>query len=154
MLQTNRRRDPYPFTWEIPVAVLIAAMLLFGIGVQLGRSLAYWQAGASGVWPPIKAVATSIPAILAGHPAAGLHPPPAVVVNAGTVIAWVAGVELAIATVAVLGGAVALRHWGPGRMRGMATPDEAEATLGLRRLRAHRRVIRPDLYPTRRKAER
>ncbi|MGC3994748.1 MAG: hypothetical protein QM779_11650 [Propionicimonas sp.] len=149
MLQTSRRRDPYPFTWEIPVAILLAALLLFGAGVQLGRSLAYRWAGAGWVWPTGRAWATSIPAILAGDPGAGLHPAPAAAIPSGAVLSWVLATEAILALAATLAAVIALRHWGPGRMRGMASPAEAATTLGLRRLRAHRAVIRPDLHPGR-----
>lgn len=149
MLQANRRRDPYPFTWEIPVALLATALLLAGLGVQLGRTLAYQWAGAGWHWPRSRAVVTSIPAILTGHPTAGLTPPPGVPVAAGTVYGWIIAVELLLAVAATVVAVLVSRRWGTGRMRGMATPAEARTTLGLRRLRAHRHVIRPDLYPAR-----
>lgn len=154
MLQTDRRHDPYPFTWEIPVAVLTTALLLFGFGVQLGRSLANWQAGTGWAWPQGRALATSILAVLAGHPAAGLDPAPVATATAGAVMGWIITVEIVLALAATLALTVALRHWGPGRMRGMASPSETETALGLRRLRAHRNVIRPDLYPPRSRRKR
>lgn len=149
MLQTNRRRDPYPFTWEIPVALLTTALLLSGLGVQLGRSLAYQWVGAGWHWPHGRAVATSIPAILTGHPTAGLTPPPGTPVAAGTVYGWIIAVEFLLAAAATVAAVLVWRRWGAGRMRGMATPAEAHTTLGLRRLHAHRHVIRPDLHPAR-----
>jgi len=42
----------------------------------------------------------------------------------------------------------AARRWGPGRMKGMASPGEAEQVLGLTRLRRNAPLIRPDLYPS------
>lgn len=149
MLQTDRRHDPYPFTWEIPVALLAATMLAAALGIQTGRSLAHWATGAGWHWPTPRGLLTSIPAILSGHPVAGLDPPPSPAATAGAVIGWIIATEtlllLGLATLAAL----ALRRWGPARMRGVASPAEAASTLGLRRLRAHRRIIRPDLYPPR-----
>ncbi len=149
MLQTDRRHDPYPSTWEIPVALLAATLPAAALGVQAGRSLAHWATGAGWHWPTPRSLFTSIPAILTGHPAAGLDPPPAPAATASAVIGWIIATEtvflLGLATLAAL----VLRRWGPGRMKGMATPAEAASTLGVRRLRAHRRIIRPDLHSAR-----
>ncbi len=149
MLQTDRRRDPYPFTWELPVAGLFATLVLAGFGVQAGRALAHWQAGAGWQWPTGRALLTSIPAILTGHPAAGLNPVPAITATTVAVTGWILAVEALLAVALFAAMIVVLSRWGPARLKGMATPAEANATLGLRRLRAHRRIVRPDLYPTR-----
>jgi hypothetical protein len=148
MLQTERRHDPYPFTWEIPVAALLVALIFGAAGVQVGRSLAHWAAGAGWHWPTGRALLTSIPAILTGHPAAGLQLAPTPVVAAGTVLGWIAATEAALLLSLTVTTLLALRRWGPSRMKGMATPAQAEASLGASRLRRHRHVIRPDLYPS------
>jgi hypothetical protein len=36
--------------------------------------------------------------------------------------------------------------WGPGRMKGIASPGEADKLLGVTRLRRSRKIVRPDLY--------
>lgn len=145
MLQTERRRNPYPLTWEIPVAALLAIALAAAIGVQVGRGLATWFAGGGWAWPASRALLTSIPAILAGDPAAGLTPPPEIAATPGAAVGWIIAVETLFAVALGVLTALILRRWGPARMRGMATPAQVEAALGLRRLRNHRRIIRPDL---------
>jgi hypothetical protein len=149
MLQTDRRRDPYPFTWEIPVGVLAAVLISGMLGVQVGRSLAHWFAGAGWHWPTGRALLTSTPAILTGHPTAGLNLAPVPVASAGAVVGWIVATEVVLCIALFAVAILALRRWGPARMKGMATPSEAEATLGISRLRKQRRIIRPDLYPPR-----
>ena len=149
MLQTDRRRDPYPFTWEIPLGALVATLALAGFGVQFGRAAAYWQAGAGWVWPKGRALLTSIPAVLTGQPAAGLNPSPALAASSTSVTGWIIVVEAVVAILLLATAILVLRRWGPARLKGMATPAEAEAALGLSRLRKHRHILRPDLFPTR-----
>lgn len=148
MLQQERRRDPYPHTWEIPAGTAIMTLLLLVIGAQLGRSLANWFAGADWLWPRGRTLLSSIPAILGGHPTAGLTPAPSPAASPAVVIGWIAAVELILLATVITGMLLALRRWGPGRMRGMASPADAETVLGVSRLRRVRHVIRPDLYPT------
>ena len=149
MLQTDRRRDPYPFTGEFPLGALAATLVLAGFGVQLGRAAAHWQAGAGWVWPKGRALLTSIPAVLTGHPTAGLNPAPAIPASSPAVTGWIIAVEAILALLLFAAAILVLRRWGPARLRGMATPAEAEAVLGLNRLRKHRHIVRPDLYPIR-----
>lgn len=149
MLQTDRRRDPYPFTWEFPLGALAATLVLAGFGVQLGRAAAHWQAGAGWVWPKGRALLTSIPAVLTGHPTAGLDPAPAIPASSPAVTGWISAVEAVLALLLFAAAILVLRRWGPARLRGMATPAEAEAVLGLTRLHKHRQIVRPDLYPIR-----
>jgi hypothetical protein len=65
------------------------------------------------------------------------------------VFGWIVGTELLIVVVGTILAVAALRRWGPGRLKGMATAAEAEASLGRTRLRRVRHIIRPDLYPAR-----
>ena len=147
MLQSDRRRDPYPFTWEIPIGVATIALLALALGVQLGRSIAQWRAGAGWSWPQGRAMLSSIPAILGGNPAAGLNLGSTSATSAAT-IGWIITVELILAVMLTTTAILGVRRWAPGRMRGMASPAEAEAALGLSRLRKHQSIIRPDLYPS------
>lgn len=147
MLQTNRLRDPYPLTWEIPVGVTATTLLLAVLGVQVGRSIAHWTAGGGWVWPRGRTLFTSLAAILNGHAAAGLDRAPVPSADAATVMGWIVAVEAVLATVAVTVALLLVRRWGPGRMRGMATPQQARSTLGPGRLRRVRTIVRPDLYP-------
>jgi hypothetical protein len=147
MLQTNRLRDPYPLTWEIPVGVTATTLLLAVLGVQVGRSIAHWTAGGGWVWPRGRALFTSLGAVLSGRATAGLDPAPVPSADAATVMGWIVAVEAVLATVAVTVALLLVRRWGPGRMRGMATPQQARSTLGPGRLRRVRTIVRPDLYP-------
>ncbi|MEA5118463.1 MAG: hypothetical protein VB036_12720 [Propionicimonas sp.] len=149
-MQTERRTTPYPFTWEIPAGVATVAAVLLVAGVHLGRGLANWLAGTGWHWPPAAALVTSVPEVLAGDATAGLVPSLATAASGAAVLGWVAAVEVLVLIVGTVAGAWLLRRWGPGRLKGMATVSEAEASLGLSRLRRVRRIIRPDLYPGRR----
>lgn len=146
-LQTDRRHDPYPYTWEIPIGVLVGWLLLASLGIHLSRALANWTAGGGWTWPAGRALFTSLPAILAGNPAAGLTH---IGATAGTaaLYGWLVATQLLVLagyTTALLW---AGHRWGPGRMKGMASPTEAEQVLGLTRLRRNAPLIRPDLYPS------
>ncbi len=71
-MQRERVQDQYPWTWELPL-VVICAVLLLGVTVcQLGRSLANWFAGAGWWWPAYDKWVTSVPGVIAGDAAAGL----------------------------------------------------------------------------------
>jgi hypothetical protein len=147
MLQTDRRRNPYPLTWEIPVGAATMLILLAALGVQFGRSIAHWTAGGGWTWPHGRALFTSLGAVLGGQATAGLNPLPVPAASPAAVIGWIVTVELILTISALTVTVLALRRWGPGRMRGMATPEQARSTLGAGRLRRVRSVLRPDLYP-------
>lgn len=152
-MQRERVQDQYPWTWEIPLAV-VCGVLVVGVGVlQLGRSLANWFAGAGWQWPAPEKLVDSIPALLAGDAAAGLSgvQQPA---SAAAMWGWLTVVGLLTITASSLACVWAWRQWGPGRMRGMATITEAHQLLGEDRLWKVRHVVRPDLYPSVRKANR
>jgi hypothetical protein len=157
-MQRDRRRDPYPWTWEIPVLMMIAFLLVAVAGIQLGRSLANLAAGSGWTWPatdvgagassPIgSAFWTSLPAVLDGDAGAGL-PTPIPHSVAGSPLLWLclAVTEAALLTAATWASVYVYQRWGPGRMRGMATPAEAEKLLGVTRLRKVAGIVRPDLY--------
>ena len=71
-MQRERVQDEYPWTWEIPLAVVCGALVVAGAVCQLSRSLANWFAGDGWLWPPPDKLVTSLPALLAGDAAAGL----------------------------------------------------------------------------------
>ena len=144
-MQRSRRTNPYPFTWEIPLALVVAVLFLLLMGVQLGRSAANLLAGNGWVFVDRPALFTSLPGIVSGHADAGLGPlsrPPGPAVLWGSICA-VEGIILVICAAGLKWG---LGRWGPGRLHGVATRAEAEALLGRTRLRKHAKVIRPDLY--------
>ena len=147
MLQSERRHDPYPFTWEIPVGALTAAIVTAALGVHLGRAIANWTAGAGWGWPTGRGLFSSLPAVLEGNAAAGLATPLTTPAPSAAVTGWIIATETVLLVGLGIAGVIAMRRWGPGRMRGMATAAQAEAILGLSRLRRVRSIIRPDLHP-------
>ena len=148
--QQARRRDPYPWTWELPLGILLAVLLVAALAAHLGRALANRIAGAGWAFPDRADLFTSLPGLLAGDATAGLHETTSPMATSDAVLTWSVVVELLVLAAAVL---VALKsglgRWGPGRMRGMASRHEAEQLLGRSRLRRNAPIIRPDLYPTR-----
>lgn len=144
-MQRSRRRDPIPWTWEIPAGIVLAILLVLTLGVQLGRSIANLLSGAGWAWVPSANLFTSLPGIVRGEAGSGLA---AAHELAGTHLLWgcVVVVELAMTVAACWGLKVAMDRWGPNRLRGMANRDEAEKLLGRSRLRKAAPVIRPDLY--------
>lgn len=145
-MQQDRRRNPYPFTWEIPVAIVCGLLVAFAFGVHGGRAIANLIAGAGLVLPAATELFTSIPAVLRGDATAGLSSTPPSSASPHALRAWIITSEVIVLALATTLGALAWVRWGPGRMRGMATTGEATEMLGLARLRKHRAVIRPDLY--------
>ncbi|WP_295701590.1 hypothetical protein [Lapillicoccus sp.] len=152
-MQGERRRNPYPFTWEIPLAVLVAVVLLAVLGVHAGRAAANLVAGAGLTLPPRAELFTSVVAVMRGDAGAGLtgaQVPAARLAGAVAVKVWVAVVETLLLALMLWAGKVGLDRWGPGRIQGMATREEAERLLGRSRLRRMSAVVRPDLYGRRR----
>ncbi|MCA0306323.1 MAG: hypothetical protein LCH87_02960 [Actinobacteria bacterium] len=144
--QADRRRDPYPFTWEIPVGILTGWVLLASLGIHAARAVANWTAGAGWTWPEGKNLFTSLPRVLAGDPAAGLtlHDPAA---GTAALYGWIVTVQVVLLAATITATIWGLRRWGPGRMHGMASAAEAEQLLGISRLRRVAPIIRPDLTP-------
>ena len=136
---------PYPFTWEIPVGIVLGVLLALVLGLQAGRSLANFVAGNGWVFVDRMALFTTLGPLLGGQAGAAL---PAVTHPASAGLHWTCVVLVELLVVVVIGWVVkfGLDRWGPARLRGMATAAEAEALLGRTRLRRHARVIRPDLY--------
>lgn len=146
MLQADRRKDPYPFTWEIPIGILTGWLLLAILGVHVGRALANLTAGAGWTWPASRALFRSLSDVLAGQPAAGLDHIPTTLASPGLVLGWIIAVQTLLIIGLAAGAVVGVRRWGPGRMKGMATAAEVEAILGVTRLRKAAPIIRPDLH--------
>jgi hypothetical protein len=150
MSQRSRRQDPYPWTWEMPLAIVVAILILVVLGVHLGRALANVLAGCDWRFPSRANLLSSLPAVLLGDAGAGLvdlHGPGA---SPSSLLVCVAATELILLTTSVVLIKWGLDRWGPGRMRGVASSSEAERLLGVARLRRSRRIVRPDLYRKRR----
>ena len=145
-MQQSRRSNPYPFTWEIPLMLVVTVLLLLVLGVQAGRAGANLAAGGGLSFPPRDALVTSVPGILAGDASAGLPSGAAGRASPAAVRSWVAGGELMILVVLCWSGRALWLRWGPHRVHGMASKAEAQTLLGRRRLHHVRAIIRPDLY--------
>lgn len=156
-MQHERRRDPYPWSWEIPAVIGLTVAMVVLLGIQVGRSVANMVAGAGWTWPAAdtglvsspfgSAFWSSLPGVLSGDSQAGL-PEPAPTGLAGPALLWI-GLGLAevlFLTLTVWAGLRFYLRWGPGRMRGMASAGEAENLLGVTRLRKVAALVRPDLH--------
>ena len=148
-MQRERVQDQYPWTWEIPAAVVFTALLAAVVSCQLGRSVANWAAGAGWLWPAPDKLISSVPGVLAGDATAGL---PGIhhAATAFAVRGWLALVGLLTLAAMTSAARWAWRTFGPARMCGMATVAEARELLGRDRLWKVRHGVRPDLYPMRR----
>ena len=149
-MQRSRRHDPYPFTWEIPAAIIAGVLLVLVLGIHIGRAAANLLAGAGWGWPAREELFRSLPGILGGDGGAGL--PRAFHGGAGQSALWTSIGACELLLLILLGCAfkLGLDRWGPQRVQGMATRAQAEQMLGRTRLRKASAVVRPDLYGTRR----
>jgi hypothetical protein len=146
MPQQSRRRDPYPWTWEIPVGIALVILMMLVCGIHLGRGIANVLAGPDWAFPSRVELFRSLPAVVAGDAGAGLADLNGSMASPSAVWMWVVATEVMLLAVGVLLLKLVLDRWGPGRLRGMASRGEAERLLGVTRLRKVRRVVRPDLY--------
>jgi len=150
MSQRSRRQDPYPWTWEIPLALILTVLVLISFGVHVGRAVANVIAGRGWIFPSRVDLFSSLPAVLRGDAGAGLvnlHGP---VASPPSLLMCVAATELILLATSAVLIKLGWDRWGPQRMKGIATPGEAEKLLGVTRLRRSRKIIRPDLYGKRR----
>ncbi len=145
-MQRSRRTNPYPFTWEIPLAVAVGAVLLLVLGVHVGRAAANLGAGSGMTLPPREELFTSLVAVIRGDAGAGLTGTHPHLAGPTAVRIWVILTEALTLALMAWAGKVGFQRWGPGRIQGMATREEAEKLLGRSRLRRTRGVVRPDLY--------
>jgi ABC-type Fe3+ transport system permease subunit len=150
MSQRSRRRDPYPWMWEIPTCVVVAILLVMVCGVHLGRAIANVVAGADWVLTERADLFKSLPAVLQGDAGAGIDGPDGLISSSTSLWTCIAATELMLLTVCVVLLKQFLDRWGPARMKGMANRAEAERMLGITRLRRVRAIVRPDLYGNRR----
>lgn len=139
-MQRERRHNPYPWTWEIPVGFACAVLLVLALGVHLGNGLAHLTSGRGWAWPAQSQLFASIPTILSSAPTT----------SPVGVQAWVMAVELLLIGGLGWGTVAGWQRWGPSRLKGVATRDQAEQVLGGTRLRKVAPIVRPDLHPVRR----
>lgn len=133
------------------MGVAVAILLIVVAGIQMGRGIAYVRCGAGWVFPDRSDVVTSLPGVLSGDPAAGLHTAPNPTPSTGMV--WTSIVAFELLLVLALASAIRLcwASWGPGCTPGTASRGEVASLLGMHRLRQSATVIRPDLYSKRRR---
>ena len=143
-MQQSRRTTPYPYTWEIPLAAVLAIGLLLVVAAHVARTTALALTGAGWAWTSQAQLFTALPGILSGDSRAGLDPGPAA--SRGLLYTCLIVVELVVLGLIGCAAVTGLRHWGPARVRGMATRGEAETLLGVRRLRSVAHIVRPDLH--------
>lgn len=144
-LQHERRINPYPWTWEVPVAAIIGILLVVALAMHPARATANLVAGGGWHLTSRTELFTTIPGLLAGDSTTGL-PPLAAYASATELYVWLIVFEVAVLSACGWFLRAAMVRWGPQRIRGMATPSEAEAMLGVSRLRRSAAIIRPDLY--------
>src|SRR5215216_1924325 len=126
MSERSRRHDPYPWIWEMPLAVFLAVLVLISIGVHLGRAVANVLAGCDWRFPSRVDLFSSLPAVLRGEAGAGLVDLRGPGASPSSLLLCVGATELILLAAVVLLIKLGLDRWGPGRMRGVATSSEAE----------------------------
>lgn len=144
-IQQERRTNPYPWTWEVPLLVFFMVVLVHVLALQPARVIANFLAGAGWQLPAQENLFTSVPGLLGGDAGTGLDGP-GPFASSSALWTWVGLTQLVLLIVVVFALVWAARRWGPGRVQGMATAAEAEQLLGVSRLRRNAGVIRPDLY--------
>ena len=102
-MQRSRRTTPYPFTWEIPVGVVLGVLLALVAGAQAGRSLANLVAGNGWVFVDRMALFTTLGPLLGGQAGAAL---PAVTHPASAELYWTCVVLVELLVVVVIAWAV------------------------------------------------
>jgi hypothetical protein len=117
MSQQARRHDPYPWTWEVPVGVMLVILLVLVCGVHLGRAIASVLVGAGWVFPGRIEFFTSLPEVLRGDAGAGLTGLNEVLPS--PMVLWVCVVATELMLIVVCGFVLklVLKRRGPSRMQ-------------------------------------
>jgi hypothetical protein len=144
MSQQSRRHDPYPWTWEIPLGIVLVILMVLVCGVHLGRGIANVWAGAGWAFPTRVELFRSLPAVLAGDAAAGLDGLNGSVSSPSAVWMWVVATEVMLLAVSVLLLKLVVYRWGRGRLRGMASRGTIITTVSARLRRRTRRQLAAD----------
>jgi TraM recognition site of TraD and TraG len=131
MSQRSRRQDRYPWTWEMPLVLILAVSVLISFGVHLGRAVANLLAGCDWRFPSRVDLFSSLPAVLRGDARAGLVDLRGPGASPSSLFVCVGATELILLAAAVLLIKWGLDRWGPGRMRGVATSREETPAGGL-----------------------
>ena len=144
--QTQRRHEPYVWTWEPAFAGLLLTGLAWLLLVHAARAVANLFAGSGWTWTPSADLLTSLPGIISGDATAGLPIAPPHPASPALLVTLVVTVSFLLLVAAMILVVWAMRRWGPSRIKGMATLTEVRAVLGEHHLHKVRAVVRPDLY--------
>src|SRR4029453_1124971 len=101
MSQWSRRQDPYPWTGEMPLAVILAVLVLISFGVHLGRAVANVLEGSDWRFRSRVNLFSSLPAVLRGDAGAGLVDLHGPVASPSSLLMCVAATELILVSVTV-----------------------------------------------------
>ena len=145
-MQHARRTNPYPWTWEIPTAIIAAILLVMALSIHLARAIANLVAGDGWQLTPRSELLSSLPRLVSGDTRAGLPETSIAYASSGQLWFWIAATEVVAMVVVAMVLRWGLTQWGPGRIQGMASLAEADQLLGVGRLRRNATMIRPDLY--------
>ncbi|WP_157598493.1 hypothetical protein [Phycicoccus sp. Root101] len=128
------------------MAAIVATVLLLVLGIHTGRACANLVTGGGLTLPSRETLFTSVPRVIGGDAGAGLTGTAAHLAGPTALRVCVAVVEALVLALTVWAATVVLGRWGPGRIHGTATREEAERLLGRSRLRKVAAVVRPDLF--------
>ena len=96
-MQHARRTNPYPWTWEIPAAIIAVVLLVMGIALHLARAIANLFAGVGWQLTPRPALFSSLLGLIGGDAGAGLPDAPTGYASSGALWFWIAATELVVA---------------------------------------------------------
>ncbi len=71
-MQQDRRHNPTPPTWELPLIAVTTVVVLLVLAVHAGAAAANLLTGHGAHWPATQVLLTSLPGILAGDSTAAL----------------------------------------------------------------------------------
>lgn len=145
-MQHARRTNPYPWTWEIPTAIIAAVLLIMVLAIHVARAIANLLTGGGWQLTPRAELFSSLPRLITGDAHAGLLETSGSVASSGQLWFWIVATEAAAMVMIAMVLRWGLARWGPDRIRGMASPAEADHLLSVARLRHSAAMIRPDLY--------
>ena len=143
-MQRERRHNPYPLTWEIPVGIACLMLLLLVLGAHGGRAAANLAAGGGLTFPPATELFPASIGLLRGDAAAGLDNPPTAVAAPGSLQAWIVASEVVVLALSAWAGrarlpAVGARpdaghgHQSPSRRAARAQPAAQNPRRGATR---------------------
>ena len=113
MSQRSRRQDPYPWTWEMPLAVILAVLVLISFGVHLGRAIANVLAGCDWRFPSRVICSVACRLFCAETPEQVLVDLHGQVASPSSLLICVGATELILLATTVVLIKLGLDRWGP-----------------------------------------